>query len=98
MPAAQPRAAGLRGARRYCMVTSARGPSASDIAHFARAARAIRTELPELELCVSLGIMEEAQARTLGEAGGDFVKHNLDKSRRFFPAVRRTHTHEDPRG
>src|SRR5205814_2356038 len=34
----------VRGARRYCMVVSARGPSATDIAHFARAARAIRTE------------------------------------------------------
>src|SRR5213593_260156 len=31
----------VRGARRYCMVVSARGPSAADIAHFARAARAI---------------------------------------------------------
>jgi len=67
------RRAAATGAGRFCMVTSARGPSASDIAHFARAAHAIRAELPELELCVSLGIMEEAQARTLGEAGVDFV-------------------------
>src|SRR6185436_20917311 len=36
------RRAAARGAGRYCMVTSARGPSAADIAHFARAARAIR--------------------------------------------------------
>src|SRR5439155_24247023 len=71
------RRAAATGAGRYCMVTSARGPSASDIAHFARAPRAIRAELPELELCVSLGIMEEAQARTLGEAGVDFVNHTL---------------------
>src|SRR5438034_282586 len=56
------RRAAATGAGRYCMVTSARGPSASDIAHFARAARAIRAELPELELCVSLGVLEEAQA------------------------------------
>src|SRR5207247_6554248 len=32
------RRAAATGAGRYCMVTSARGPSASDIAHFARAA------------------------------------------------------------
>ncbi|TMB54045.1 MAG: hypothetical protein E6J60_08960, partial [Deltaproteobacteria bacterium] len=77
------------------MVTSARGPSASDIAHFARAARAIRAQLPALELCVSLGIMEEGQARTLGEAGVDFVNHNLNTSRRFYPAICSTHTYDD---
>src|SRR6185436_7561883 len=60
------RRAAAGGARRYCMVTSARGPSPADVAHFARAARAIRAELPGLELCVSLGLMDEAAARALG--------------------------------
>src|SRR5438093_3331816 len=36
------RRAAASGARRYCMVVSGRGPSPPDIAHFARAARAIR--------------------------------------------------------
>src|SRR5262249_53287993 len=89
------RRAAAAGAGRYCMVTSARGPSASDIAHFARAARGIRAELPALELCVSLGIMEEGQARTLREAGVDFVNHNLNTSRRFYPAICTTHTYDD---
>src|SRR5213078_5059597 len=40
------RQAVARGAGRYCMVVSARGPSAADVAHFEGAARAIRTELP----------------------------------------------------
>jgi biotin synthase len=88
------RAAGA-GARRYCMVVSARGPSASDVAHFARAARAIRAELPDLELCVSAGLMDPAQARTLRRAGVDYVNHNLNTSRRFYPAICSTHTYED---
>jgi biotin synthase len=83
------------GARRYCMVVSARGPSAADVAHFAQAARAIRAQFPGLELCVSLGIMAEAQARTLHEAGVDFVNHNLNTSRRFYPRICSTHTYED---
>lgn len=83
------------GAGRYCMVTSARGPSAADIAHFARAARAIRGEFPRLELCVSLGLMDEAQARTLHEAGVDYVNHNLNTSRQHYPAICGTHTYED---
>jgi biotin synthase len=77
------------------MVTSGRGPSAADVEHFARAARTIRAELPELELCVSLGLMEEAQARSLREAGIDFVNHNLNTSRRFYPAICATHTYDD---
>jgi biotin synthase len=89
------RRAAARGARRYCMVTSARGPSDGDIAHFARAARTIRAELPALELCVSLGLMDEAQARRLRDAGVDFVNHNLNTSRRFYPSICSTHTYDD---
>ncbi len=89
------RRAAAAGARRYCMVTSARGPSAADVAHFARAARAIRAELPDLELCVSLGILGEAAARELRAAGIDYVNHNLNTSRRFYPAICSTHTWED---
>ena len=85
----------VRGARRYCMVVSARGPSAADIAQFARAARAIRTELPDLELCVSCGILGDGHAETLRTAGIDFVNHNLNTSRRFYPAICTTHTYDD---
>jgi biotin synthase len=77
------------------MVVSARGPSAADVAHFARAARAIRAELPALELCVSLGLVDEIQAETLHAAGIDFVNHNLNTSRRFYPSICSTHTYDD---
>jgi biotin synthase len=89
------RRATAAGARRYCMVTSARGPSAADIDHFARAARAIRADLPDLELCVSLGIMGDTEARTLRQSGIDYVNHNLNTSRRHYPAICTTHTWDD---
>jgi len=89
------REAAARGARRYCMVVSARGPSPGDVAHFAEAARAIRAELPDLELCVSLGILADGQAEALRAAGIDFVNHNLNTSRRFYPAICSTHTYDD---
>lgn len=88
-------AAADSGARRYCMVTATRGPSARDIAHFATAARTIRAECPQLELCVSLGIMNEGQARTLCDAGVDYANHNLNTSRRHYPAICSTHTYDD---
>ncbi len=89
------RRAAATGARRYCMVTSARGPSERDIEHFARAARAIRAELPDLELCVSLGLMDDGAAGRLRDAGVDFMNHNLNTSRRFYPDICSTHTYDD---
>jgi len=84
-----------RGARRYCMVTSARGPSARDIAHLAEAARTIRAEYPRLELCMSLGLMGDDEAERLRAAGVDFINHNLNTSRRFYPEICSTHTYDD---
>lgn len=83
------------GAKRYCMVTSGRGPSAADVERFAGAARAIKAEFPGLELCVSLGLMDELQARILKGAGVGWVNHNLNTSRRFYPEICGTHTYED---
>ena len=89
------RAAATRGARRYCMVTSGRGPSARDVAAMSAAVRTIRAEHPELEICVSLGIMDEAQARELKAAGVGWVNHNLNTSERFHPEICTTHTYAD---
>jgi biotin synthase len=89
------RRAAAAGARRYCMVVSARGPSAGDVGHFAAAARAIKAELPALELCVSAGLMDETQGRALHAAGVDYVNHNLNTSRRHYPAICSTHTYDE---
>lgn len=88
-------AAAATGARRYCMVTATRGPSARDVSHFAEAARTIRQQCPQLELCVSLGIMSEPQARTLRDAGVDYANHNLNTSRAHYPSICSTHTYDD---
>jgi biotin synthase len=92
---ASARAAAARGARRYCMVTSGRGPSARDIGEITAATRAIRAEHPDMEICVSLGIMDEAQARELKAAGVGWVNHNLNTSERFHPEICTTHTYGD---
>jgi len=52
------------------MVTSGRGPSEPDIRRLSAVTRAIKEEYPELEICVSLGIMNEAQARERVDAKG----------------------------
>jgi len=83
------------GARRFCMVTSGRAPTGKDVARFTEAARRIRGEYPDLELCVSLGMLEAEQVRVLKEAGIGWVNHNLNTSERFHPEICTTHSYAD---
>ena len=81
-------------ATRYCMVTSGRGPSDEEIEHFCEVTRAIKKEFP-LEICVCLGLLSEAQARKLKEAGVGSVNHDLNTSARYYPEICSTHTYQD---
>jgi biotin synthase len=83
------------GAQRYCMVCSMRGPGSRDIEHLGEACERIRAELPGLELCLSLGLMDRAQAATLKQAGAGWINHNLNTSRRFYPRICTTHSWDD---
>ena len=83
------------GARRYCMVTSGRGPSRPDIERLSAAARRIKREFPDIEICVSVGLMNEEEARALKAAGVGWVNHNLNTSERFHPSICSTHTFAD---
>lgn len=88
-------AATARGARRYCMVTSGRGPSDRDIDELCAATRAIKSEFPDLEICVSLGLMDAGKASRLATAGVGWVNHNLNTSERFHPEICSTHGYAD---
>jgi len=89
------RTAVLSGARRYCMVCSMRGPGEREIDHLADACERIRAEYPTLELCLSLGLTSEEQARRLKRSGAGWINHNLNTSRRFYPQICTTHTWDD---
>jgi biotin synthase len=88
------RRAAQAGATRYCMVTSGRGPSDEEIEHFCEVTREIKKG-HRLEICACLGLLSEAQARRLKEAGVGWVNHNLNTSERFYPQVCSTHTYQD---
>jgi biotin synthase len=83
------------GARRYCMVCSMRGPAKQDVEHLGEACDRIRAELPGLELCLSIGLMNREQADELKSAGAGWINHNLNTSRRFYPEICTTHTYDD---
>ena len=88
-------AARAKGAVRYCMVTATRGPSNSDLDVICEAVRRIKDELPGLEICTSLGLLNESRAGRLAEAGVDRYNHNLETSERNFPNVTTTHDYSD---
>ena len=73
------------GAIRYCIVTSGRSAAPADLASLCEAVRRIKREIP-LQVCVSLGLLGEAEARQLKAAGVDRYNHNLETSARFFPS------------
>lgn len=81
-------------AKRYCIVASGRGPSDKDIDHLSACIRKIKADFP-LEICCSLGLLDEGKARRLKEAGAGWINHNLNTSERFYPRICDTHTYQD---
>ncbi|HXM31771.1 MAG TPA: biotin synthase BioB, partial [Xanthobacteraceae bacterium] len=48
-----------------------------------------------LETCVTLGMLTDAQARRLKDAGLDYYNHNLDTSPEYYGAIITTRTYQD---
>ena len=89
------RAAQERGADRFSFVTSGRGLGDADIDRLCSVIARLPQEGVTVPVCLSLGILEEAALRKLRAAGAVRYHHNLETSRRHFPAVTTTHTWQD---
>lgn len=83
-----------QGVLRYSIVTSGKRLSGSEVATMCETIRRIKAEVG-IAVCVSFGLLNEAQYRKLKEAGVTRVHNNLETSRRNFPNVCTTHTFED---
>ncbi|TLY15268.1 MAG: biotin synthase BioB [Nitrospirae bacterium] len=88
------RRAAAAKAQRYCIVISGRSPLDREIAEIAYAVRAIKQEVP-IQVCCSLGLLNEEQARRLKSAGVDRINHNLNTSEAYHPVICTTHTFQD---
>lgn len=82
------------GAYRYCIVMSGRGPTPKRVAHLAHLIQAVKARYP-IEVCLSVGLIDEAAARTLKAAGLDRLNHNLNTSEAHYPKICSTHTYQD---
>lgn len=83
-----------QGAERFCMGAAWR--EVNDGSQFEQVLEMVRlTKTAGLEACVTLGMLNEAQAKRLKEAGLDAYNHNLDSSREFYEQIISTRTYDD---
>ncbi len=87
------RAAAAGGASRFCMGAAWRNPRDKDI----DAIVIMVQEVSELgmETCMTLGMLTDAQATRLADAGLDYYNHNIDTSEAFYGEVITTRTYKD---
>jgi len=81
-------------AQRFCIVMSGRSPLDREIQQISNAVRQIKQEMP-IQVCCSLGLMSEGQARQLKAAGVDRINHNLNTSEAYHSSICTTHTFQD---
>ncbi len=87
------RAAKDRGATRFCMGAAWRSPKDRDLDKVIEMVRGVRAL--GLETCVTLGMLKQAQARRLHDAGLDYYNHNLDTSPSFYGHIISTRQYQD---
>src|SRR6185312_347441 len=90
---AEARAAKAGGASRFCMGAAWRQPKDRDVENVCAMVEGVRAL--GLETCATLGMLDDAQARRLKDAGLDYYNHNLDTSPEFYGDIITTRTYRD---
>jgi len=82
------------GSTRFCMGAAWRevkeGPAFDRVVDMVRGVKELG-----LEACVTLGMLNESQAKRLADAGLDAYNHNLDTSRENYRSIIKTRTFDD---
>ena len=81
------------GATRFCMGAAWRSPKDRDIEAVEDMVKAVKAL--GMETCATLGMLKEAQAERLKEAGLDYYNHNLDTAPEFYGEVITTRDYQD---
>jgi biotin synthase len=87
------RAAKAAGAQRFCMGAAWRSPKDRDLDQVCAMVEGVKAL--GLETCVTLGMLEAAQARRLKASGLDYYNHNLDTSPEYYGEIITTRTYQD---
>ena len=82
------------GSTRFCMGAAWRevkeGPAFERVVQMVKGVKELG-----LEACVTLGMLDEGQAKRLADAGLDAYNHNLDTSREHYRSIIKTRTFDD---
>jgi len=81
------------GASRFCMGAAWRSPKDRDLDQVIEMVEAVKDI--GLETCLTLGMLNDAQAKRLKNAGLDYYNHNLDTSPEFYNDIITTRTYQD---
>ena len=81
------------GASRFCMGAAWREPKDRDIDKVAAMVEGVKAM--GLETCMTLGMLQPAQAQRLAAAGLDYYNHNLDTSPEFYGNIITTRTYQE---
>tara|TARA_Y100001935_G_C17278136_1_gene495885 strand:- start:447 stop:1445 length:999 start_codon:yes stop_codon:yes gene_type:complete len=82
-----------KGASRFCMGAAWRNPTDKNLEKVIQMISAVRDL--GMQTCVTLGMLSEAQAKRLKNAGLDYYNHNIDTSPEFYGNVITTRTFQD---
>jgi biotin synthase len=90
---AEAREARHAGATRYCMGAAWRSPKDRDMDAVVAMVEGVKAL--GMETCMTLGMLDGAQAARLREAGLDYYNHNIDTSERHYRNIISTHSFAD---
>ncbi len=90
---AEAQAAKAAGASRFCMGAAWRSPKERDLGQVCAMVEGVKAL--GLETCVTLGMLDGAQAARLKQAGLDYYNHNLDTSPEFYGEIITTRVYQD---
>ena len=93
MVLAEARAAKAGGASRFCMGAAWRSPKERDLEKVCAMVEGVKAL--GMETCVTLGMLDHAQAQKLKGAGLDYYNHNLDTSPEYYERIITTRTYQD---
>lgn len=83
------------GASRFCMGAAWRTPPKSGPGYDRLLSVAGKVKDLGLEVCMTLGMLDQKQATDLKEAGVDYYNHNLDTSREYYEKIITTRKFDD---
>jgi biotin synthase len=91
--AADAKRAKQAGATRFCMGAAWRSPKDKDLDAVCEMVSEVKSI--GMETCVTLGMLTDAQAAKLKEAGLDYYNHNIDTSPEYYGEIITTRTFQD---